>query len=87
MLERAGLTNVDAEPVRSLVAANPQRLAIAGRLQRRLRYLQRPSAIYRAWRFKRLARRHPAYWAQQENYLFFAQKPSETTASARRDHG
>lgn len=87
LLERAGLTNVDAAPVRGLVAETPQRPATAGRLQRRLRYLRRPSAIYRALRFKRLARRHPAYWAQQENYLFVAQKPPIATASARRDHG
>lgn len=85
LLESAGLTAIDAAPVRAVATAQPQRPNTAGWLMRRVRYLVQPSAIYQSLRFQRLARRHPAYWAQQENYLFFAQKPAATPASARRD--
>jgi hypothetical protein len=30
-------------------------------------------------RFKRLARHHPEWWAQQENYLFYAEKAGSQT--------
>jgi ubiquinone/menaquinone biosynthesis C-methylase UbiE len=76
-LEQAGLTNVEAIPVRGLATANTPSSSTGSHLRRRLHYLRRPSAIYQALRFKRLARRYPDYWAQQENYLFFAHKPNE----------
>lgn len=77
LLERAGLTSVEAVPVRGLAATGTRRRDTDSQLRRRLHYLQRPSAIYQALRFKLLARRHPDYWTHQENYLFFARKPDD----------
>jgi SAM-dependent methyltransferase len=75
LLESAGLINVEAVPVGQLKPITPSMPTTVSRFQRRLRYLRRPSTIAHALRFKRLARQHPDWWAQQENYLFLAQKP------------
>jgi SAM-dependent methyltransferase len=73
LLEGAGLIAVQAMPVRELI--DTRNIDADNRLRRRVRYLRRPSTIYPAFQFKRLASRKPAYWTQQENYLFFARKP------------
>lgn len=75
LLEGAGLTAVQAMPVRELTGG--QHIDTGNQLWRRWRYLRRPSATFQAFRFKRLASRRPAYWTQQENYLFFARKPDD----------
>ena len=77
ILEQAGMSSAEAIPVRSLPTASGQHPDTGSQFRRRLRYLQRPSTLYHALRFKSLARRHPAYWSQQENYLFIARKPQE----------
>ncbi len=84
LLESAGLVNIQAVPIRELQAVTTPMPTTTSRFQRRLRYLRRPSMIAHALRFKRLARQHPDWWAQQENYLFVAEKPSNLLA--RRDH-
>jgi SAM-dependent methyltransferase len=81
LLEGAGLTAVQAMPVRELTAA-VQPADSASQPGRRWRYLRRPSTIYQALQFKRLASRQPAYWSQQENYLFWAEKPASVMRDA-----
>jgi len=74
LLEQAGFVNVEAVPVGQLQPVTTPTPTTGARFQRRLRYLRRPATIWQALRFKRLARQHPDWWAQQENYLFFGQK-------------
>ena len=74
LLESAGLVNVEAVPVGQLRPVTAPMPTTVAPFQRRLRYLRRPATIWQALRFKRLARQHPDWWAQQENYLFFGQK-------------
>lgn len=79
LLESADFVNVEAVPVGQLKPVTAPLSTPASRLQRRLRYLRRPSTIAQALRFKRLARQHPDWWAQQENYLFIAEKARSRT--------
>ncbi len=84
LLESAGLINVEAIPVGELQPVIAPMPTTGSRFQRRLRYLRRPATIWQALRFKRLARQHPDWWSQQENFLFVAEKPADLLA--RRDH-
>jgi SAM-dependent methyltransferase len=79
LLESAGFIHVEAIPVGQLKPTSTPLPTPSSRLQRRLRYLRRPSTIVQAMRFKRLARHHPEWWAQQENYLFYAEKAGSQT--------
>jgi SAM-dependent methyltransferase len=79
LLESAGFVNIEAIPVGQLKPASTPLPTPASRFKRRLRYLRRPSTIVQALRFKRLAHQHPDWWAQQENYLFVAEKPNDRT--------
>lgn len=74
LLHQAGLTDVRARPIETLLPARCPSFHLRRRLSRGRRYLRHPQMLYRSLWFKVMIRRYAALWSHLESYLFLAQR-------------
>ena len=74
LLRQAGLVEVQAVAVDTLLAAQRPEVRLRQRLVRARRYLARPQTVWQSLWFKVMVRRYAALWSHLESYLFLAWK-------------